>query len=185
MAKRKATGAAAAANQPASSSKQQKRGAAAVLAAAAPPADEEELVEEAAAAALQPAATSGGDAAAADLKNKERVLVVSSRGITFRCGGWRGAGGGMPHAWVVPPPLHALTAATTVVPSRYRHLLLDLLQLLPHSKKDAKLDTKTDRALINEVADMKVRKTGGRGPGVVGCRVAVWVSCGDVVQERG
>ena len=54
-------------------------------------------------------------------KNKEKVLVVSSRGITFR----------------------------------FRHLLLDLLQLLPHSKKDAKLDTKTDRNLINEVADMK------------------------------
>lgn len=38
---------------------------------------------------------------------------------------------------------------------RFRHLLLDLIQLLPHSKKDAKLDTKSDRGLINEVADMK------------------------------
>jgi len=37
----------------------------------------------------------------------------------------------------------------------FRHLLLDLTQLLPHSKKDAKLDTKSDRAQINEVADMK------------------------------
>jgi len=54
-------------------------------------------------------------------KNKEKVLVVSSRGITFRS----------------------------------RHLLLDVLQLLPHSKKDAKLDTKTDRGVINEVADLK------------------------------
>ena len=54
-------------------------------------------------------------------KNKEKVLVVSSRGITFRS----------------------------------RHLLLDILQLLPHSKKDAKLDTKTDRGVINEVADLK------------------------------
>ena len=39
---------------------------------------------------------------------------------------------------------------------RYRHLLLDLAQLLPHSKKDAKLDTKSDRGILNEVADMKV-----------------------------
>ena len=54
-------------------------------------------------------------------KNKEKVLVVSSRGITFRS----------------------------------RHLLLDILQLLPHAKKDAKLDTKTDRGVINEVADLK------------------------------
>lgn len=54
-------------------------------------------------------------------KNKEKVLVVSSRGITFRS----------------------------------RHLLLDILQLLPHAKKDSKLDTKTDRGVINEVADLK------------------------------
>jgi hypothetical protein len=35
--------------------------------------------------------------------------------------------------------------------------MLDLLQLLPHSKKDSKLDTKTDRGVINEVAELKVR----------------------------
>ena len=34
--------------------------------------------------------------------------------------------------------------------------MMDLLQLLPHSKKDVKLDTKSDRGVINEVADMKV-----------------------------
>ncbi|KAL3153652.1 hypothetical protein ABBQ32_013253 [Trebouxia sp. C0010 RCD-2024] len=33
--------------------------------------------------------------------------------------------------------------------------MLDLAQLLPHCKRDAKLDTKTDRGVINEVADMK------------------------------
>lgn len=38
---------------------------------------------------------------------------------------------------------------------RYRHLMLDLVQLLPNSKKDAKLDTKSQRHVINEVADMK------------------------------
>ena len=35
--------------------------------------------------------------------------------------------------------------------------MLDLIQLLPHCKKDAKLDTKTDKGVISEVADMKVR----------------------------
>ena len=39
---------------------------------------------------------------------------------------------------------------------RSRHLMLDLAQLLPHCKRDSKLDTKTDRGVINEVADMKV-----------------------------
>ena len=34
--------------------------------------------------------------------------------------------------------------------------MLDLIQLLPHCKKDAKLDTKTDKGVISEVADMKV-----------------------------
>ena len=33
--------------------------------------------------------------------------------------------------------------------------MLDLTLLLPHSKKDAKLDTKKQRNIINEVADMK------------------------------
>jgi hypothetical protein len=51
-----------------------------------------------------------------------------------------------------PAPVDLAAAAPRC---RFRHLLLDLIQLLPHSKKDAKLDTKTDRGLINEVADMK------------------------------
>jgi ribosome biogenesis protein BRX1 len=33
--------------------------------------------------------------------------------------------------------------------------MLDLFQLLPHAKKDAKLDTKSPRTAINEVADLK------------------------------
>ncbi|KAI7835875.1 hypothetical protein COHA_010223 [Chlorella ohadii] len=70
---------------------------------AAPPA--------AAVVAAQPAA----------VRNKEKVLLLSSRGITYR----------------------------------FRHLMLDVTQLLPHSKKDAKLDTKSERGVINEVADLK------------------------------
>lgn len=53
-------------------------------------------------------------------RNKEKVLILTTRGITHR----------------------------------HRHLMLDLCQLIPHSKKDSKLDTKTDRQVINEVADL-------------------------------
>mmetsp|Transcript_12469 Transcript_12469/g.30104 ORF Transcript_12469/g.30104 Transcript_12469/m.30104 type:complete len:344 (-) Transcript_12469:290-1321(-) len=41
------------------------------------------------------------------------------------------------------------------VTSRFRHLMLDLQTLIPHSKKDCKLDTKNPRDAVNEVADMK------------------------------
>jgi hypothetical protein len=53
--------------------------------------------------------------------NKQKTLVLSSRGITHR----------------------------------YRHLMLDILQLLPHARKDSKLDTKQKLYVINEIADMK------------------------------
>ncbi|KAG2200079.1 hypothetical protein INT47_007724 [Mucor saturninus] len=52
--------------------------------------------------------------------NKQRVMMLSSRGVTFR----------------------------------YRHLLTDLESLLPHSKKDAKLDTKNNLYVLNELADL-------------------------------
>jgi len=41
------------------------------------------------------------------------------------------------------------------VTSRYRHLMLDIGTLIPHSKKDSKLDTKNPRDAVIEVADMK------------------------------
>jgi len=37
---------------------------------------------------------------------------------------------------------------------RHRHLLNDLYSLLPHSRKDAKLDTKTKLYQLNELADL-------------------------------
>ncbi|KAI8079847.1 Brix domain-containing protein [Halteromyces radiatus] len=52
--------------------------------------------------------------------NKQRVMLLSSRGITYR----------------------------------HRHLLTDLENFLPHSKKDAKLDTKSDLYLLNELAEL-------------------------------
>lgn len=39
---------------------------------------------------------------------------------------------------------------------RYRHLMTDLMQLMPHHKTDSKLDTKHDWNAINEVAELKV-----------------------------
>ena len=50
--------------------------------------------------------------------NKQRTLVLSSRGITYRD----------------------------------RHLLSDLVDLLPHAKKDAKLDTKRELRVLDELA---------------------------------
>ena len=53
-------------------------------------------------------------------KNKQRVLILSSRGVTYR----------------------------------HRHLLNDLYSLLPHSRKDVKLDTKTKLYQLNELAEL-------------------------------
>ena len=52
--------------------------------------------------------------------NRQRVLLLTSRGVTFR----------------------------------QRHLLNDLYSLLPHSRKDAKLDTKTKLYQLNELAEL-------------------------------
>ncbi|KAF1850970.1 brix domain-containing protein 2 [Cucurbitaria berberidis CBS 394.84] len=53
-------------------------------------------------------------------RNKQRVLILSSRGVTFR----------------------------------HRHLLNDLYSLMPHSRKEAKLDTKTKLYQLNELAEL-------------------------------
>jgi len=37
---------------------------------------------------------------------------------------------------------------------RHRHLLNDLASLLPHSRKDAKLDTKSKLYQLNELAEL-------------------------------
>ncbi|KAG8526172.1 uncharacterized protein KY384_000165 [Bacidia gigantensis] len=53
-------------------------------------------------------------------RTKQRVLILSSRGVTYR----------------------------------HRHLLNDIYSLLPHSRKDAKLDTKTKLYQLNELAEL-------------------------------
>ena len=53
--------------------------------------------------------------------NKQRILILCSRGIT----------------------------------ARYRYLMEDLKKLIPHHKKDNKLDSKGDMHVVNEIAEMK------------------------------
>lgn len=53
-------------------------------------------------------------------KNKQRVLLLSSRGITYR----------------------------------FRHLLNDLSVLMPHSKRDTKLDLKGNLETLNELSEL-------------------------------
>lgn len=52
--------------------------------------------------------------------NKQRTLLISSRGVTYR----------------------------------HRHLIQDLNSLLPHSRKEPKLDTKKDLGQLNEIAEL-------------------------------
>lgn len=49
---------------------------------------------------------------------------------------------------------HEETKVLTAHFSSHRHLLNDLYSLLPHSRKDAKLDTKTKLYQLNELADL-------------------------------
>ncbi|RDA92709.1 hypothetical protein CP533_1380 [Ophiocordyceps camponoti-saundersi (nom. inval.)] len=53
-------------------------------------------------------------------KNKQRVLILSSRGVTYR----------------------------------HRHLLNDIASMLPHSRKDAKFDSKSKLNELNELAEL-------------------------------
>ena len=53
-------------------------------------------------------------------RNKQRVLILPSRGVT----------------------------------TRMRHLVNDIEALLPHSKKDSKLDSKSDLSVLNELAEL-------------------------------
>lgn len=65
-------------------------------------------------------ATAQGKEHGGERRNKQRVLILSSRGVTYR----------------------------------HRHLLQDLYSLMPHSRKEAKLDTKTKLYQLNELAEL-------------------------------
>ncbi|MCO5596143.1 hypothetical protein L7F22_050203 [Adiantum nelumboides] len=61
-----------------------------------------------------------GSATTTTIRNKQRVLILPSRGVTMRM----------------------------------RHLVNDLESLLPHSKKDSKLDSKSNLHILNELAEL-------------------------------
>ncbi|CAE7656847.1 BRIX1 [Symbiodinium sp. KB8] len=48
-----------------------------------------------------------------------------------------------------------LVFASRGITARYRHLLEDIRAMLPHHKRDAKLDAKDNLRTINEIAEMK------------------------------
>lgn len=80
-------------------------------------------------------------------RNRQRVLILTSRGVTYRYA--------RQHANNVSTMSWRSRALTTVdVNPRHRHLLNDLYSLLPHSRKDAKLDTKTKLYQLNELAEL-------------------------------
>ncbi|EAL87933.1 hypothetical protein LV164_006829 [Aspergillus fumigatus] len=81
---------------------------------------------------------------AAGFMPKTRVLMLTSRGVTYRyVEGFRELG---------------LTFQTLTSDSSHRHLLSDLCALLPHTHKESKLDTKKKTAgynlLLNSLADL-------------------------------
>lgn len=70
-------------------------------------------------------------------KNRQRVLILTSRGVTYRYATYNSIG------FVYANQCDS-----------HRHLLNDLYALLPHSRKDAKLDTKSNLHQLNELADL-------------------------------
>lgn len=52
------------------------------------------------------------------------------------------------------PRSRILILSSRGVTFRHRHLLIDLVSMLPHSRKDAKLDTKKRLHELNEIADL-------------------------------
>ena len=73
------------------------------------------------AVAVPSGSSSSSSSSSSSYTNKQRVLIVASRGVT----------------------------------ARHRHLLEDLKMLIPHHKKDNKLDSKGDAKMVNEIAEMK------------------------------
>ncbi len=74
-------------------------------------------------------------------KNKQRVLILSSRGVTYRYG-------------TDPQALSRSAALTLLSFCRHRHLLNDIASMLPHSRKDAKFDSKSRLNELNELAEL-------------------------------
>ena len=103
------------------------------------------------------AGTNGAATAPVPFRNKEKTLVLCSRRITFRYVG-RGHfccyfGNSTFCVFVVRFLRFAKILGFSY---RYRHLMMDIMALLPHSKKDVKVQAKDNKAdTLNELADLK------------------------------
>lgn len=86
------------------------------------------------------------------LAGLERVSIATLRQAQSK-GGVNGEGGNQDSRWRNKEKV--LMLSSRGIPPRHRHLMLDLLQLIPGGKRDSKLDTKSDRAVINEAAELK------------------------------
>ncbi|KAM0451041.1 hypothetical protein ACHAPV_010222 [Trichoderma viride] len=74
-------------------------------------------------------------------KNKQRVLILSSRGVTYRQVMRRSTD-------------YIIIIISDSIFCRHRHLLNDIASLLPHSRKDAKFDSKSRLGELNELAEL-------------------------------
>lgn len=74
-------------------------------------------------------------------KNKQRVLILSSRGVTYRQVMRRSTD-------------YIFIIISDSIFCRHRHLLNDIASLLPHSRKDAKFDSKSRLGELNELAEL-------------------------------
>ncbi|KAJ4306849.1 Ribosome biogenesis protein brx1 [Collariella sp. IMI 366227] len=70
-----------------------------------------------------------GENVAAGRRNKQRVLILSSRGVTYR---------------------YAVDQQSIALDLEHRHLLNDLAAMLPHGRKDVKFDSKSKLYQLNE-----------------------------------
>uniref|UniRef100_A0A0R3X067 Ribosome biogenesis protein BRX1 homolog n=1 Tax=Hydatigena taeniaeformis TaxID=6205 RepID=A0A0R3X067_HYDTA len=58
-----------------------------------------------------------------------------------------------------------------------RHLMKDLINMMPHSKSDTKLDTKKDLPLVNEIAEIRNATKVVFFEGRKKCDLYMWLSC--------
>lgn len=90
-------------------------------------------------------------AAAPGFRNKEKVLVTCSRRINFR---FESLLGSLLIFW----GMGLVCSGNELFPSmgRYRHLMLNVVSLLPHCKKDNKVESKeTKGATLNELVELR------------------------------
>jgi ribosome biogenesis protein BRX1 len=89
-------------------------------------------------------------------KTRQRVLMLTSRGVNYRYEQPTNPSSAIHVAaasWKKARWWKCFTEKKKLF-HRHRHLLADLYSLLPHSRKDAKLDTKTRLQQLNELADL-------------------------------